>query len=52
MLLLRRPAMRVPTLVQVQRTCRNDKCYGLLPPAASFCPRCGARARPALSEVA
>ncbi len=43
MLMLRRPAMGIPTEVLPVRRCSNDDCRQLLPAGARFCPRCGQR---------
>lgn len=41
MLLIRRPAMQVPALVQPSQRCANPKCGARIPAFANFCPRCG-----------
>jgi hypothetical protein len=41
MLLLRRPAMRVPRPPKLGDFCPNDLCRNRVPPQAQFCPRCG-----------
>jgi hypothetical protein len=38
-----RPEVPAPMPVTLLRTCPGDRCAAKLPPAASFCPRCGTR---------
>jgi hypothetical protein len=41
MLLLRRPAMRVPRPPKLGDFCANDLCRARVPPQSRYCPRCG-----------
>jgi len=51
-LMLKRPAMRVPTFIRPAILCRVERCRAPIPPLANFCARCGARAGTVMSDVA
>jgi hypothetical protein len=52
MLLQRRPAVRVPKPVVVERICVRPNCRSPLQMTASFCPRCGTRVARVMDVVA
>jgi hypothetical protein len=52
MLLLRRPAMRVPVLARPTILCRTPGCRAPIPLLANFCARCGGRAGTVVTDVA
>ena len=51
-LLLDRPTMRVPVLVQLRNSCPRELCRAPVPQTANFCPRCGAAVASVLNQVA
>jgi hypothetical protein len=52
MLLERRPRMRIPSPIQIVRSCVRPNCRAPLPSAASWCPRCGTKAIRRMDVVA
>ncbi|HEV2292638.1 MAG TPA: hypothetical protein VGR35_02210 [Tepidisphaeraceae bacterium] len=52
MLLLRRPAQRVPQFARAAIRCRGERCRAPIPLLANFCARCGARAGTVMGDIA
>lgn len=52
LLLVRRPVMRMPTPIIVQRRCTNERCCSAMERMANFCPRCGKHVGPEIDELA
>jgi len=52
MLMVRRPMMRVPSPIAVQRRCPNEQCRAEMPRIANFCPTCGKHVGPEIDELA
>ena len=52
LLLVRRPAMRVPMAVSLPRHCPNPTCRSTMSRIANFCPRCGRHVGPEIDQLA
>jgi len=52
LLLVRRPAMRVPMAVSLPRHCPNPACRSNMSRIANFCPRCGRHVGPEIDQLA
>ncbi len=52
LLLIRRPVMRMPTMIALPRRCPNEICRSPMSRIANFCPRCGVHVGPEIDELA